>query len=246
MVKIKTTGSYANLSRSGRPNSLNEREIRSLKKAVIENPSIDSNQLASNLEIDIGKIVTPRTIRNYLKKANLSSFRTSKKQLLTVAMKKKRLEWALQHRDKPIEFWRSVLFSDESYINLFCGQPVYVRRRRGSALLPKFVNQKPKFPVKVMFWGCFAWGKVGSIKVMTESMNTERYIGVLKSKMVSSAKRIFGNEPFTYQDDSAPCHRSKKTMQWHEKNGTNLLKWPGNSPDMNPIENLWAILKQKI
>ena len=35
-------------------------------------------------------------------------------------------------------------------------------------------------------------------------------------------------------------------MQWHEKNGTNLLKWPGNSPDMNPIENLWAILKQKI
>ena len=44
--------------------------------------------------------------------------------------------------------------------------------------------------------------------------------------------------------DSAPCHVSKKTKAFiaaEGPTGIQLFDWPGNSPDANPIENLWWV-----
>ena len=42
-----------------------------------------------------------------------------------------------------------------------------------------------------------------------------------------------------------PAHRAKSTKQWYNKNGIHLQGWPGNSPNLNPIENLWSQMKAK-
>ena len=103
-----------------------------------------------------------------------------------------------------------------------------------------------KYPVKIMIWGCFSSKGLGRLKVIEETMKSQDYLNVLEHKMLPSARDLFGNENFIYQDDSAPCHRSKAVKQWQESQNIEVLSWPGNSPDMNPIENLWAILKQKV
>ena len=41
-----------------------------------------------------------------------------------------------------------------------------------------------------------------------------------------------------FQPDLAPCHSAKKVQKVLQENGIKVLKWPGNSPDLNPIENL--------
>ena len=74
-------------------------------------------------------------------------------------------------------------------------------------------------------------------------MNSEKYIETLE-KVVKPLNDF--NQELIFQDDSAPCHRSKKVCEYKEKNKLDSLEWPGNSPDLNPIENLWSLLKGKI
>ena len=49
-----------------------------------------------------------------------------------------------------------------------------------------------------------------------------------------------------FQDDNAPCHRAKIVERYKDQQGINCLPWPANSPDLNPIEDIWAVLKDRI
>ena len=46
--------------------------------------------------------------------------------------------------------------------------------------------------------------------------------------------------------DLAPCHNSKSSRTSKECKRTSVLEWPGNSPDMKFIENVWNIIKKVI
>lgn len=46
--------------------------------------------------------------------------------------------------------------------------------------------------------------------------------------------------------DGAPCHTTKASKKFLVDHNIPLLPWPGNSPDLNPIENIWSIVKRKM
>ncbi len=70
--------------------------------------------------------------------------------------------------------------------------------------------------------------------------------GDFRALHAPSADKLYGDADFIFQQDLAPAHTAKGTKSWFNDHGVTVLDWPANSPDLNPIENLWGIVKRKM
>lgn len=116
----------------------------------------------------------------------------------------------------------------------------FVRRRVGEQLHPDCIEATTKILINVMIWACTSADGVGRIQVIYGILNAKKYVAtILELKLIPFIRDLFPNKtPFIFQQDSAPCHTAKICKEWFENKGIDLLPWPGNSPDLNPIENL--------
>ena len=77
------------------------------------------------------------------------------------------------------------------------------------------------------------------------NLNSQYYIDILKNQLLPAAKQRF-RKNWRLQQDNDPKHTSNFTKQFIFDNVLQLLAWPSNSPDANPIENIWSIVKRKV
>jgi transposase len=194
---------------------------------------------------ETGVNVTPMTVRRRLIEAGRPARKPVKKQLLTVAMKAKRLAWAKKYENWTVEDWKRVLFSDESHF-IVQGQQFRFIRRGNEKLNSSHIVQATKHPLKKMFWGCFSYYGPGPLVPVTGMMNSEKYQPMLVERMIPEMKKRWPNGGGIFQQDLAPCHTSKKMVKFFKESHIEVLDWPGNSPDINPIENIWAICKNRM
>ncbi len=75
--------------------------------------------------------------------------------------------------------------------------------------------------------------------VFWSPQSTVIYQDILEHFMLPSADKLYGDADFIFQQDLAPAHTAKGTKSWFNDHGVTVLDWPANSPDLNPIVNLW-------
>ncbi len=91
-----------------------------------------------------------------------------------------------------------------------------------------------------------AWCNILAGTSGSEKHKTAIYQEVLEHFMLPAADQLYGDADLIFQQDLAPAHSAKATSTWFKDHGIPVLNWPANSPDLNPIENLWGIVKRKM
>ena len=69
------------------------------------------------------------------------------------------------------------------------------------------------------------------------TVNVEKYLEVLSDMLIKSARDMYGQEAWIYQQDNASRHTANRCQDIREKNIA-VSPWPAQCPDLNPIENL--------
>ncbi len=156
------------------------------------------------------------------------------------------LTWAKEKKNWTVAQWSKVLFSDESQFCISFGyQGPRVWRKSGEAQNPCCLKSSVKFPQSVMIWASMSSAGVG-IHFLKSTVNAAIYQEI-SWKLFFLLLRSFMEMLISFSSkDLAPVHTAKGTKSWFNDHGVTVIDWLANSPDLNPKENLWGIVKRKM
>nr|KAG5687909.1 hypothetical protein BaRGS_029906 [Batillaria attramentaria] len=128
---------------------------------------------------------------------------------------------------------------------------VRVWRPRDERFNNRYVLQQDAWPAQsVMLWGAFIGNRMlGPVFFDLQlgrggGVTSQRYINqVLQPLVVPLFAR---RRRCLFQQDNAPAHSARATQQFLRQTNIPVMEWPAKSPDLNPMEQVWAFWKTRI
>jgi transposase len=252
MQGFNKTGTFDNKPKTGRPKAVTAEKEAEIIRLCEEDRLRTAGEINAMMrEQDADFRVADRHVRRILQKNGLNGRVCSRKPLLRPANKVKRMRFARKHVNKPVSFWRRVLFSDEKKIELFnTKRRKYCRRRNGEPLRDDTIQPTVKHGGgSIMIWACMMGERTGDLYHVKGILEKKQMHKILQHHAIPSGLRL-GGRGFLFQQDNDPKHTSKLCKNYIQSkidNGTLInLEWPSQSPDLNPLELIWDEIDRQV
>ena len=201
-----------------------------IRHMAVADPNVSSSCIVARLPDEVQ--VSSRTIRRRLHdEFNLKAYRPAAKPKLSAKNIKDRIKFCRKYQNWTIEDWKKVMFTDETSIRQYASYTSHVRRPPDIRFNFRYTVPKVKQSPTVMVWGCIASTRRGGLWIMPKN-STIKAATIIE--ICSEKLPVFMpmRQCSILQQDNAPVQTAKSVQNF--------------SLDLNPIENCWFVLKQKI
>lgn len=154
-----------------------------------------------------------------------------------------RVQWCLEMLARK-ETFHDVIFIDETCVEMQSSGRIFFYQKGSQIECPTTKVAKPKHPYKVNVWAGISYRGRTDLCIFTGVMDSVIYQQILARNLLPFAQARFPDGYRVYQDNDSK-HKSKSTKLWMEENNMleKVMVVPASSPDLNPIENVWGVMK---
>lgn len=239
---------------SGRPRKLSAKTGRVLRRLVKKDRWASSVALAAELTSAYHTPVSRWTVQRNLHDQGFRPTVPRLKPKLTKLDKQRRVEWAREHAQAPAHWWDGVFFTDEKVFRSTGHRRKKIWMDDVDRKDQNLRIERQKFEPSVMVWAGFVAGHALPLQVIDGVINAVTYRDSILNNVVLPTWRALANARasrhrlthLAYLHDRATVHTAACVTEWMAQHHMDPLLLPANSPDCNPMENLWSITLQKM
>lgn len=149
--------------------------------------------------------------------------------------------------------WGRVLFTDEKIFRISSNRRgEFITRTIDEKYSPHCIQGFSKGGFQVHVWAGIGWRGTSPLIRIQGTLNAHQYQNQVLQNVREIGNTVAGfggrgnQRQWIFQQDNAPAHTARTSRQFLEEENITLLEWPPNSPDLSPIENLWAFVSARV
>jgi transposase len=240
LKKYRKKPSRKNLPGQGRKRKLTPDLMKRVKKKAKRKKS--ATKIAHEIKEEVAGGISERTVQRRIKETGFRYLVIEEVEELTPKQIRNRLQFAKERKDYD---WEYELFADEKTWQL---GPILDKCWQDPE--HRIKTKKRSYPPKIHCWGAIGKHFKTKLYFFKQNLNSNLYCKILKKRLPPEPQSQLTPRQYDkwiFVQDNDPKHKSKQTTSLLDELAPDRLKnWPANSPDFNPIEDVWSFLQSAI